>query len=146
MPVRISRSISSAAIGMGSAVRLHELAAGLDALVLERLADAGFVAFDAGRDEVAEDLADHVFVAGFLEIGADDVFGIGLGLDVAEAHEAGRPAAEEAVAPRDYLELHRLIARIVGLECPLAVVESAHVGPLSGVPLRQIGPDAALRN
>ena len=55
-------SIWSAAIGIS--LRLDELAARLDGLVLERLADHRIVDVDAGGGEVAEQLADHVLVAG----------------------------------------------------------------------------------
>src|SRR5688572_19490912 len=122
MPSRIKLSIWSAGIGISDlSPRFDEVAARLDSLVLERLADRRLVDLDARRNEVAEQLADHVLVAGFLEIGADDVAGIGIGLGLGEAHLLGRPMAEQAVAARDDLELHLLIAGILGLKGPLAV-------------------------
>src|SRR3954465_14480265 len=100
MPARIRVSISAAAIAIRSAPGLHQLAAGLDRLLLERLADPGLVALDAGRGEIAQDLADDVLVARFLEIGADHVLGIDLRLGLGEAHQPSRPGAEQPVAPR----------------------------------------------
>src|SRR5687767_2958570 len=114
MPSRIKLSIWSAGIGIsGLPPRFDEVAARLDGLVLERLADRRLVDLDARRNEVAEQLADHVLVAGFRE-----------------AHLLGRPMAEQAVAARDDLELHLLIAGILGLKSPLAVVEGGHGDPL----------------
>src|SRR3712207_3112094 len=106
MPSRISRSISPASIGMILALRLDHLAPRLDMLVLERFADTLLVAVDAGRGEVAEDLADHVLVARFLEIGADHVLGIGIGLGFGEPHQLRSPLAEQPIAAGDYPELH----------------------------------------
>ncbi len=102
----------------------------LDRLVLERLADCPLVDLDAGRGEIAEQLADHVLVAGLLEIGADDVAGISVGLGLGEAHLLRRPLAEQPVAARNDLELHLLIAGILGFEGPFAVVEGGHGVPL----------------
>src|SRR4051812_47303997 len=132
MPARISASISSAAIGIPAllALGLHQLPARLDRAVLERLADPGVVDLHSGRSQVAEQFADDVLVAGFLEIGADDVLGVAFRLGLGEAHQPRRPVAEQPVAPRDDAELHFLVAGIASLERALAIVESGHGAPL----------------
>src|SRR5215208_4099544 len=45
----------------------------------------------AGGDQVAEHLADHVLVPGFLEVGLDHGLGVGVGFLGAEAHLLGSP-------------------------------------------------------
>src|SRR5919199_550971 len=126
-------TISSAAIAIGSALGRHELAPCLDRLVGERLADLGLVALDAGGGEVAEQLADHVLVAGFLEIGPDHVLGVGVRLGLRQPHQPRRPAAEQPVAPRHDPELHLLVAGIFGFERPLAIVERGHLRSLASL-------------
>ena len=87
------------------------------------------VAVDARRGEVAEHLADHVMVAGFLEVGADHVLGIGFRLGLGQAHLPRGPFAEQPVAARGDAELHFLVMRELGLEGALAVVELGHAFP-----------------
>ena len=82
-----------------------------------------------GRGQVAEQLADHVVVARFLEIGADHILGIGVRLGLGQAHLLRRPLAEQPVAPRRDLELHLLVAGVHGFERLLAVIELAHGDP-----------------
>jgi hypothetical protein len=66
----------------------------LDRFVLQRRPDRRVVDLDPGRGQIAEQLADHVLVAGFLEVGADHVLGISFGLDLGQAHLPGSPLAE----------------------------------------------------
>ena len=81
----------------------------------------------SGRDQVAEHLADHVLVAGFLEIGLDHRLGIGLRLLDRQAHLVGRPVAEQPVAPRGDAEGGVLVHRVLRLFGALAVPEIGHV-------------------
>src|SRR5882724_6580000 len=126
MAAIISASISAAAIGTGLSLRFDQLAAGIDRLVAQRVADPGFVDVDPGGGQVAEQFADDILFARFLEIGADNVLGIGFGFGLGQAHQARRPFAEKAIAPRDNAELHFLVMGIFGLERALAIVESGH--------------------
>src|SRR3954447_22104634 len=103
---------------------LDDLTTRLDLLVAQRLLDTGLVALDTRRGEIAEDLADDVVITGFLEVGANDVLGVGFGLDVAQPHLPGGPFAEQSVAPSRDAEAHLLVVRELGLERFLAVVES----------------------
>jgi pimeloyl-ACP methyl ester carboxylesterase len=112
--------------------RLDDLAPRLDLLVAKRFDDLLLVAFDAGGGEVAEHLADHVMVAGFLEVGAHDVLGVAFGLRIGQAHLPRRPFAEQAIAPRRDPEFHFLVMRELGLERALAILELAHMLPLIG--------------
>ena len=74
------RSISLAGIGIRCWLASIIWRRASISLLLERLADLVLVDVDAGGGQVAEHLADHVLVAGFLEIGVDDVLGIGIRL------------------------------------------------------------------
>jgi hypothetical protein len=67
----------------------HQLAARIDRLGVHRRADFGLVGFDTGRYQIAQQLADHVLVTGFLEIRLDDGLGIGFGFRGIEAHALG---------------------------------------------------------
>ena len=55
---------------------------------------------DAGGVEIGADLAEHVLVAGLLEIGRDDRLGVGVGAVAGLAELLRRPQAEQLVAAR----------------------------------------------
>jgi hypothetical protein len=55
------------------------------------------------------DLAQHVVVARFLEIGGDDFLGIGISRGTRDAHFAGRPQAQKLVPARVDLEARFLV-------------------------------------
>ena len=129
MAALISRSISLRRIGIRGC-RLDDLAPRLDFLVAQRLVDLVLVAIDPGRGEVAKNLADDVMIAGFLEIGADDVLRIGFGFGFGQAHLPRRPMAEQPVAPGGDAEHHLLVVRELGLESAFAVVKLASCVPL----------------
>jgi hypothetical protein len=84
------------------------------------------LAFIAGGHQIAQQLAHHVFVARFLEIGLDDRLGVRFGFGRIELHPLGRPLAEQPVAPRVDAELHFLVAREAGFLAAFAVVKCGH--------------------
>jgi hypothetical protein len=71
---------------------------------------------DAGCVKILADLAKHVVVAGFLEIGDNDRFGIGVRLVARLAQLFGRPQAKELVAARRGLEAQFLVQGELALE------------------------------
>ena len=71
-------------------------------------------------------------VAGFLEVGTDDVLGIGFALGFAQTHLPRGPFAKQPVAARGDAEQHFLVASIFGFEGAFAVVKLGHGIPLSG--------------
>ena len=81
---------------------------------------------DPGGNEVAQDLADHVFVAGFLEIGLDHCLGIGLGLDSRKAHLFSGPLAKQPVAAGVNPELHFLVMSELRFFGAFTIVEVGH--------------------
>src|SRR4029453_3417532 len=87
---RINASISLAAIGISIRLLkvglLYDLPPGLDQLLSQRLADQACLAIDTGGDQIAQHLADHSLVASLLEVGPNDIPGIGLGLDAGQTH------------------------------------------------------------
>ena len=66
-------------------------------------------------------------VAGLLEVRLHD--GAGVFLDRGQAHQAGGPFAQQAVAARGGLELQLLVVRELAFESLLAVVEGRHESP-----------------
>ncbi len=48
-----------------------------------------------GRSQIAQKLADDVFIACFFEIGLHDSFFIGVGLFLGEAHQPSGPFAKQ---------------------------------------------------
>jgi hypothetical protein len=80
----------------------------------------------AGGGEILRQLLDDVAVARPVEIGDDDLLGIGLGVGTALAHHAGRPQAEQLVLARRRLELQVLVVLELLLEGFLALVERGH--------------------
>src|SRR4028118_1420553 len=108
---QISALMSSAAIGIGSALRFDQLASCFYRFLSQSLTDLAFIGIAAGGGEIAEYLADHVLVPRFLEVGPDDVLGIGFRLDRGQLHQAGSPVAEELVATGDDAELQFLVMR-----------------------------------
>jgi hypothetical protein len=77
--------------------------------------------------EVLPDLSEYVVVPGLLEIGHDDVLGIGVGLGAGQAELLRRPPAEELVAAGVRLESELLVMGEPLLETFLALVESRHI-------------------
>ena len=53
---------------------------------------------DAGGVEILADLAKHVLVAGFLDVGDNDFLGVGIGIGAGLAELFGGPQAERLVA------------------------------------------------
>jgi hypothetical protein len=132
-------------MGMSISPALREVGAGLRGLLGKRLADVGLVDLDVRAGDVAEELADHILVARFLEVGTDDVPGISLGLDRRQMHEVRRPMAKQLVAASHDPETHLLVRGELRLEGALAVVEDGH----NGLPVghgREIGRSGARRN
>src|SRR5690606_2485059 len=93
---------------------------------------------DAGRVEIAPDLAEDVFVARLLEICDHHLLGIGFGLVAALAELFRRPEAEQLVAARRCLELQLLITDEHSLEGFFTFFHAAH-----GLPSDQALPRAA---
>ena len=95
-------------------------------MLFQRGAHAGLVNVDTGRRHVAHQLADDVFVTGFLEIGLHHRLGIGIGFFRRQPHLRRRPFTQQAVAARLDAELHLLIMREHIFKGPFAIVESRH--------------------
>jgi hypothetical protein len=68
----------------------------------------------------------HVLVARLSEIRLDHGFGIGRGVVLGKTHEAGRPQAQQFVAPRGHLEGDLLVALELGLESLFSFGEIRH--------------------
>ena len=81
---------------------------------------------DAGSVEILADLAENVLVAGFLEIGLDDLLGVGVRVRPGFPHEPGRPQAEQLVAARLGLEAKLGVMGEFLLKFVFAVVEGRH--------------------
>ena len=81
----------------------------------------------AGRGEIAKHLADHVLVAGFLEVGLDDRLAVGLGLFGGQVHLGRCPMAEQPVATGRDAEGGVGVHRELGFLGALAIVEVGHV-------------------
>ena len=81
---------------------------------------------DLRRGQVARQLADHILVARFLEIGLHDRLGVGVGFLGSQPHAFCGPFTEQPVAPRRDAELQLLIAGKLGLKGAFTIVESAH--------------------
>ena len=104
----------------------HQLALGYDRFHFPTPAHFGIVDVAAGAGQVAEDLADDVLVARFLEIGLDDFLGVGIGFLGREPHLVRRPASEQPVAPRGDAERGLLVHRVLAFLALLAVAEIGH--------------------
>ena len=76
---------------------------------------------DAGGIEIAADLAEHVFVAGFLEIGEHDFLCVSVSLVAGLAELFGSPQAKQLVAARLCLEAELLVVGELVLVGVLAV-------------------------
>src|SRR5258708_36675757 len=84
---------------------------------------------DAGALEVLEDLAQHVVLAGLLDVGLHHRLGVFGDVLVGQAHQPGRPFAQRTVAPRRSLELLLLIDRETLLETTFTIVKGSHEVP-----------------
>ena len=93
--------------------------------------------------QVGADLAEDVLLARLLEVGADDLARIGVGLLAGLAQEPRGPEAQQPVAPRLGPELHLGVVGELGLEGVLAVVEGGHRPGLSS--WSWVGPVCARR-
>jgi hypothetical protein len=120
-------SISSALIGISLGLQVHELPARVDGLGIDLSADRRLVDLHPGAGQVAQQLADDVVVGDRLEIRSDEVAGIAVA-STEVSPSIRRPQPEQPVAACVHPELHLLVARELGLECALALVESGH-GP-----------------
>ena len=99
---------------------------------------------------VTHDLADHVPVAGFLEIGSDHFPRIGIGVGLAE--QTGRPETDELVATRFGLEAQLLIMGELVFKGLFAITHAAHIDlPFCavivrfGFPINQKGVQSAMQ-
>ena len=81
---------------------------------------------DALGVEIAQHLAQHVAVAGFLEIGGDHFLGIGSGGVAGDSELLGCPQSEQPVAAGLGLELLLLVEGEFLLETFFTLVECAH--------------------
>src|SRR5207247_8549842 len=81
---------------------------------------------DALGGEIAHHLAEHVAVAGFLEIGRHDLPGRGGGGVARHAELFRRPQSEQLVAARFGLELLLFVESELLLEAFLALIECRH--------------------
>ncbi|CAH2403721.1 hypothetical protein MES4922_310071 [Mesorhizobium ventifaucium] len=96
----------------------HQIVHGAANLVV-RLDDPGFV-------EILADLAENVVVAGFLDIGENDLAGIGFGVGPGLAELFGGPQAERLVAAGRGFEPEFLVDYEFSLEALLAIFHAAH--------------------
>ena len=85
---------------------------------------AGIYAF---RFQIAENLTQHIFVTGFVEIRDDDFLRIGSSGGAIQAELISRPFPEQLIASRLNLKIKLLIAAMFLLETFLALVELAHL-------------------
>src|SRR5260370_38022592 len=81
---------------------------------------------DALCREIARHLVDHIAVSGFLELGCDDLPGIGVGVLARHSELVRHPQSQEPVAARFGLEFLLLVGNVFLLETFLALVESGH--------------------
>ena len=93
---------------------------------VHRAADLMVGLGDAGRVEILADLAENILVASLLEIGADHIASIGIGVRAGLAELFRGPQAEQLVAPRHRLEPQFLVVRVSVLEAFAALVECRH--------------------
>jgi hypothetical protein len=91
------------------------------------LADIRVAGARFGFVEVGADLAEHVFVARFFQIRKNHGLGVGVGIRLAHAHQAGSPKAQQLVAARHNLEVLLLGERIPRLFGALPIIECAHL-------------------
>jgi hypothetical protein len=96
----------------------HQLGHGAADLVVGRLHALGV--------EILAQLAEHVVVAAFLEIGHHDRLGVGLRFGAGEPELVGGPQAEQLVAAGIGLEPQFLVVGELLLETFLALVERGH--------------------
>ena len=82
--------------------------------------------------QITRKLADHIFVARFFKIGADDGHGIFRRVIAGLAQQFRRPQAQQPVAPGIGAELHFLVVGELGFKGFLAIVERGHVMLLPG--------------
>ena len=81
---------------------------------------------DAVGVEILADLAEDVVVAGLLEVGHHDLFGVGLGIGALAPELLGGPKPEQLVAPGRRLEFQLLVVRELLLETFFTLVERGH--------------------
>src|SRR5690606_9888481 len=80
----------------------------------------------AGCVEILAQLADHVPVARFLEIGLDDLACVGFGGVAALAQLLGRPKAEQLVAARGGAALQILVVIALAFNGFLSILHAGH--------------------
>ena len=84
-----------------------------------------FAEIDALGLDVGHDLADHVLVAGLVQVAGNDVLGVGLHRIALQAEQLARdPLAQQLVAAHLGAELQVLVVLV--LECLFAFVECRH--------------------
>src|SRR3546814_13867932 len=80
---------------------VDELAARLGGLLVQHCADFGFADLDIGGGQVARQLAAHLLVACFFEVGLDDRLGLCIGLLRGQTHPPGRQHGRAWCRARD---------------------------------------------
>src|SRR5882757_7758392 len=108
----------------------HDLLLGLIEEPLALAADGVLLGRLPGRGEVVHQRMDHIVVAGLLEVGQDDVAGIGLGSLARLAHQARRPQAQKLVLAGARLELKFHVVLELLFKGLFAFVERRHFHPL----------------
>src|SRR5690349_17243192 len=106
-----------AGLDLGHRLR-HELVHGASDLML------GLV--DVRSLEIGQYLAQHVVIAGLLEVGHHHRLGVGVRIGTMLAELLGRPEAQHAVAARGGPKPQLLVMRELPLEAFLALVERGH--------------------
>jgi hypothetical protein len=76
--------------------------------------------------QIAGNLANHVFMSGFFEIGFDHLFCIGGSVVTGFSHQSGSPETQQLVAAGFGLELHFRVMRVFVLKGVFAVVKGRH--------------------
>src|SRR5580700_5544948 len=103
-----------------------DLAAGDGEELVHLAAHLAFGDLDARAFEVAADAAQHIFVAGGGDAGADDGGGVVVEAGLIEAHQLAGPQPQEPVAAGRRLELQRLVLDEVAFEAFFTLVEGGH--------------------
>ena len=104
----------------------HELATRLDGAIVQFRTNVGFAYIAARRGKIAQQFADHVFIARFLEIGLYDGFLVSVGFFFGQAHQASGPFTQQAIAARGDLEGVLLIKGELSFFGAFTVVEIGH--------------------
>jgi hypothetical protein len=110
--------------------RFYELTARLDRHFVELCTDRSVVDILVRRHEVAQHLANDIIVASLFEVGLDNRFRVRIGFFRRQTHQARRPFADKAIAPRRDAKLHFLFMREFVFKPFFAIFKTGH-GTLS---------------